>query len=80
MTTIEWVIDWFEKHSSEGADAIKESLNANYMEQGLIDSFGFVQMLSDIDDEYDILFQNDDFQNPDFMTIEGLAKMIDERK
>lgn len=80
MTTIEWVIDWFEKHSSEGADSIEESPNTNYMEQGLIDSFGFVQMLSDIDDEYDILFQNDDFQNPDFMNIEGLAKMIDERK
>ena len=50
------------------------------MEAGMIDSFSFVMLISDIDDEYGVAFTNEDFLNPDFMNIDGLAKMIDERK
>lgn len=80
MTTTEWVIDWFKSHSSESEETIRQSMTANYMELGLIDSFGFVQMLSDIDDEFDVMFVNEDFLNPNFQNIEGLIKLIDERK
>lgn len=80
MNTKEWIIDWFKTHSSESADVIEQAIKENYMEIGLIDSFGFVQMLSDIDDEFDVMFVNEDFLNPEFQTIEGIAKMIDERK
>ena len=37
-------------------------------------------LVSDIDDEYDIAFTNDDFLDPRFPTIDGLAAMILERK
>lgn len=80
MTTTEWVIDWFQSHSSESEETIRQSMTANYMELGLIDSFGFVQMLSDIDDEFDVMFVNEDFLNPEFQNIEGLIRLIDERK
>lgn len=80
MDAKEWIIDWFKAHSSENEDVIIQSLKENYMEMGLIDSFGFVQMLSDIDDEFDVMFVNEDFLNPEFQNIEGLAKMINERK
>ena len=80
MEIKEWLIDWFSKHSSLDVDGIKAATTANYMEQGMIDSFSFVMLLSDIDDEYGIAFTNDDFLNPDFMNIDGLAKLIDERK
>lgn len=80
MDTIEWIIDWFIAHSSESADVINQSVKENYMEKSLLDSFGFVQMLSDIDDEFDVMFVNEDFLNPEFQTMEGLAKLIDERK
>ena len=80
METKEWLIDWFAKHSSLDADGIKAVATANYVEQGIIDSFSFVMMISDIDDEYGITFTNDDFLNPNFMNIEGLSKIIEERK
>lgn len=62
------------------AEVLEEKSKVNYMEEGFIDSFSFVQMLSDIDDEYDILFENEDFVNPLFTNIDGLAQMIDQRK
>ena len=80
MEVKEWLIDWFTKHSSLDAEGIKAASKANYMEQGIIDSFSFVMLLSDVDDEYGISFTNEDFLNPDFMNIEGLAKLIEERK
>ena len=80
MEIKEWLIDWFTKHSSLDADGIKAVSTANYMEAGMIDSFSFVMLISDIDDEYGVAFTNEDFLNPDFMNIDGLARMIDERK
>ena len=80
MDIKEWLIDWFTKHSSLDAEGIKAVSTANYMEAGMIDSFSFVMLISDIDDEYGVAFTNEDFVNPDFMNIDGLAKMIDERK
>ncbi len=80
MSTKDWLIDWFTKHSAISAEELQKSTTVNYMEAGFIDSFSFVMLLSDIDDEYDILFNNEDFLNPLFTNIEGLAKLIDERK
>ena len=80
MDIKEWLIDWFAQHSSLDVEGIKAVATANYMEQGIIDSFSFVMLISDIDDEYGITFTNDDFLNPNFMNIEGLAKIIEERK
>ena len=80
MKIKEWLMDWFTKHSSLDADGIKSASTANYMESGMIDSFSFVMLISDIDDEYGVSFTNEDFLNPDFMNIDGLANMIDERK
>lgn len=80
MDIKEWLIDWFTKHSSLDAERIKAVSTANYMEEAMIDSFSFVMLISDIDDEFGVAFTNEDFLNPDFMNIEGLAKMIDERK
>lgn len=80
METKEWLIEWFAKHSVMDVNAIKADTTANYMELGIIDSFSFVMLISEIDDEYGVAFTNADFLNPDFMNIDGLAKMIDERK
>lgn len=80
METKEWLIEWFAKHSAMDVNAIKADTTANYMELGIIDSFSFVMLISEIDDEYGVAFTNADFLNPDFMNIDGLAKMIDERK
>ena len=80
MDTKDWLINWFAQHSSLDVEGIKAVSSANYMEQGIIDSFSFVMMISDIDDEYGITFTNDDFLNPNFMNIDGLARIIEERK
>ena len=80
MEIREWLIDWFSKHSSLSVAELEAASADDYLKQGIIDSFSFVMLISDIDDEYDIAFTNDDFLDPRFPTIDGLAAMINERK
>ena len=80
MEIKEWLIDWFSKHSSLSVAELEAASADDYLKQGIIDSFSFVMLISDIDDEYDIAFTNDDFLDPRFPTIDGLAAMINERK
>lgn len=80
MDIKEWLIDWFVSKTSRSKQDIVTIVSENYLESGLIDSFSFVMLLSDIDDEYGITFSNEDFINPLFPTIDGLAQLIEERK
>jgi len=80
MEIKEWLLDWFGKHSSLNAAELEASAKEDYLKKGIIDSFAFVMLVSDIDDEYDITFTNEDFLDPRFSNIDGLAAMINERK
>ena len=80
MDTKQWLIDWFANHSSLNVEELKAALKEDYLKQGIIDSFAFVTLICDIDDEYDITFTNEDFLDSRFSNLEGLAAMINERK
>ena len=57
----------------------KKKINENYFEKGWIDSLKFIDLITQIEEEFSIRFSNDEFQDRKFSTIEGLAKII-ERK
>ncbi len=72
----EWVINWFVENSDAEEEDIKPNIENNYFESGWIDSFEFMNLISDIEDEFEIEFSNDEFQNRDFATINGLIKIL----
>ena len=80
MEIKEWLIDWFCNHSSLSAAELEAASKEDYLKKGIIDSFSFVMLISDIDDEFDIAFTNEDFLDPRFPSIDGLTEMIKERK
>lgn len=80
MEIKEWLMDWFSKHSSLSTSELETASKEDYLKKGIIDSFSFVMLVSDIDDEYEVAFTNEDFLDPRFPTIDGLAEMIGERK
>ena len=71
-----WIIDWFEKNSTATKTDIENNQEENYYNTGWIDSFAFINFISDIEEKLKISFSNDEFQNRDFETIKGLAKII----
>lgn len=73
-----WIIDWFVENGTATKEQVSESLDANYFNAGFIDSFTFISLIGDIEDEYDIEFDNDQFLDRDFATVNGLAEIIAE--
>lgn len=57
-------------------DTIVEETGADYLESGWIDSMAFIKLISDVEEEYEIEFENDKFQDRSFATLDGLSEMI----
>ena len=74
-----WLIEWFSKNTTSNNEEIVSSLDENFFEKNWIDSLKFIEFVSNIEEKFGIVFDNNEFQDRSFSTIKGLAKII-ERK
>lgn len=72
-----WLIEWFVENSFAGRDELLQGLEQNYFECGWLDSLGFITLLDVIEEQFGIEFDNDAFEDRDFSTIVGLAKILE---
>ena len=73
------IVNWFLKNSNVNKEDIEKNFNSNYLEVGWIDSLQFVSFISDIENKFKIRFQNDEFQNKKFASINGLTELIEKK-
>ncbi len=71
----EYVINWFKERCGEDSD-IEMHLEDNYITIELIDSFGFLDLISNCEEKFGISFSDDDFATDDIFTIKGLISLI----
>ncbi len=71
-----WLVQWFSNNSSKSTDEVLELISEDYFTSGLIDSFGFLSLLSDIEERFGTTFSNEDMLDRSFATISGLANII----
>ncbi|MBN2052829.1 AAC(3) family N-acetyltransferase [Candidatus Woesearchaeota archaeon] len=76
MDVKQWLVEWFGKNSSVQKDKILEGAKNNYLEEGWIDSFKLISLITEIEENFKMAFTDNDFNSPDFSSIEGLAKII----
>lgn len=74
---LDWVLDWFEKNRDVGLEESKQHLDENFFELGYIDSFGFIMLISTVQERFGIIFDNDQFQDRSFATLRGFAKALE---
>ena len=72
----EWLINWFANYTGKTTDEVLTHAAENYFDIGLIDSFGFIGLIEDLEEECDLSFSNDAFEDRNFATIDGLVKII----
>ena len=72
-----WLVDWFIEKTGINKDEILKKLEENYLELGWIDSLKFISFITDIEEKFKVHFSNDSFQDRNFSTVKGLAKIID---
>ncbi len=74
----EFVLEWFEKNSTMTREELENNLEINYLEEGLIDSFGFLELISACEEQLGISFNDDDFANDEMFTLSGLIATLEE--
>ncbi len=70
-----WIVNWFQDKSPD----TNLDITDNYFEKNAIDSFGIMELITDIETHFEITFSQDDFQDPRFAKIEGLSNILMEK-
>ena len=73
----EFVTDYIQREYTVPED--KDIMTLNYIEEGYIDSMGYIQFISTIEDEFGIDFEVEDIDNPDMRIVGKLIDFINEK-
>jgi acyl carrier protein len=80
IDTRTWLVDWFVRNVGLSAQDVTAKANENYFDLGWIDSLKFVNFILEIEQEFGVHFSNEDFQDRDFGTLEGLLQYINKKR
>ena len=72
----EWLINWFAERES----GILISDSDDYFEKKIIDSFGVIELIEEVEQHFDVQFDEKNFQDRRFSTISGLSEIVSEIK
>lgn len=79
MTVKNWVIEWFVENSDQEKNIVEQNLQDDYLAKCWIDSLKFIELISEVEEHYNINFSNTDFQDRSFSTGNGLIKAIEDK-
>lgn len=78
MTDVkEFVTEYIQREYTVPED--KDIMSLNYIEEGYIDSMGYIQFISTIEDEFGIDFEIEDIDNPDMRIVGKLIEFINKK-
>ena len=76
MIEREWLIDWVQDRSQN----VEVTADINLLYSNTIDSFGFIELIEEIERVFNVQFAEDDFMNQDAFTIDALSALIMEKR
>ena len=74
------ITDWLKEYMAKGKELPEGIEQKNYFEAGLMDSFGVILLIEDVEKEFSITFNEGHFQDRRFPTMSGLAEIIHEEQ
>lgn len=78
MTDVkEFVTEYIQREYTVPED--KDIMTLNYIEEGYIDSMGYIQFISTIEDEFGIDFEVEDIDNSDMRIVGKLIEFINKK-
>lgn len=79
MDVKETVLNFFKTHAKTSLPDSKEEeyLSCYYLDMGIIDSLGIVEMIMEFEGKYGIYFSEDSLQSYEFQTIGGVINMVE---
>lgn len=80
MTDSDAIRSWLLEKLGKGQELPDNACGQSYFDLGLVDSFGIIELIEDVESEFSIQFTEDHFQERRFATIDGLTQIILEIK
>ena len=76
---VDWLYGFFSKKGKIPGKNRDGQLKADIFDSTLIDSFGLVELISEIESTFNFELKAEDIQDQRFRTIQGLAEIIEAR-
>ncbi len=73
----DFVIDYFREKGLPDTNTVTELLSYNYLDKGIIDSFGIVEMIVSLEKEFGVTFPPEEMQKEEFGTVGGLIDIVE---
>lgn len=73
--TQNWIMNWFKRRNTDRTINVE----TDFYKDGLVDSFGIIELIEELEDHFSIRFDDSDFKLSSFRTIQGLVQMIDQK-
>ncbi len=70
------VLAYFESKRPVPGATEEEKLRCYYLDGGIIDSLGIIEMITKFEEDFGVQFSSEDMQSTDFRTIGGLISLI----
>jgi acyl carrier protein len=70
------VLAFFDSKGGLPGENIEQKLNCLYLDQKIIDSMGIIEMVTTFEEDFDIQFDADLMQSPEFQTVGGIIGII----
>lgn len=68
----EWLFEWFR----DRVPSLDLKADENYIDKGVIDSFGIIELVEAIETHFEIRLDQNDLQSLELFSIAGLAAII----
>ena len=72
----EWLFEWFR----DRVPSLDLKADENYIDKGVIDSFGIIELVEAIETHFEIRLDQNDLQSLELFSIAGLAAIIARKK
>ena len=73
-----WLLEWFEERGPVEGETVTDKLRVDYFEAGLVDSMGVIDLITAVEDHFEIRLNERHFQDRRFATIGGLREIVAE--
>lgn len=77
MNVKDYVLEYLQREYTFPSDV--DPLSINYIEQGYVDSLGLIQFITTLEDEFNIMFSDEDLENPDIRIVGKLIEIIESK-
>ena len=68
----DWLVVWFKKRNP----SVIIDMQNDYYCNGLVDSFGIIELIGDVEKKFGIFFDDSEFRLESFRTLSGLVELV----